>query len=403
MKLIPAGDLKSAEPVLAVRWCISRAESQTLKKRQAENVHVLFVIKYEDTNLEDRSLVPIDQAMTYLNFRRPGNHIVFAIVLWSQSIEYLNARCLSKSSRREYEYTVLNHEKNDLRPIDYFKGRICRGALEETEEIEVTVPSEHFPPEPSEWLKSLVNSGFEYAPVDQCQFRRRMLWLPLKIPAFLTWAIVTTILRAILAFFLLFPGMRDIDWHAVVHPWKDDLRDVVVDVEVGNSWFNVDAEDNLRSRWFFFLRPIVWLVIFAVATFLKVLFHVTYWQLLIMGLMTAAKLVVIVWNWLLHILGAIWKVILSIAFGIGLLIVAYRAWMKWEIKKEKQMEALEKTPDFQEQQQRAREKAYDELYKLLACKPNITPDVSNLPSRRQTLRLRYLDLKAKVCRPYAAR
>jgi hypothetical protein len=403
MKLIPAGNLESADPVLAVRWCLDRSETQKLKEQEARNMHILFVIVYEGGTREDRLLVPLQQAMTYLNFRRPGNHTVFAAVVWNSfDKQGLSTRLLDRSSSREYDTIVMNRDRSEFRSVDWFENNHAPNRmLADTAEIDVIVPREHFPKEPPKWLKQLVNAGHGYPPVDQCDFRRRMLGVPFKVPFFAAWAIITTLIRFLIVVTLLFLGMRRINFAAVIHPWQDEIPNVFERVHIGNSWFNRDSKGSYRSRWYFFLRPIFWLVIFGILTLIKIRLHMSYWALIVAGWSAAINFTIATWNFLLRLVGKLWKAVAVVAVGITILTFTLRYVRKILAKKRREKELLWQSTDFQEQLRLQRMQSYDDLYKLLACKPTITPALSDLPPERQTLRLRYLDLKAKVCRPFA--
>ena len=46
-------------------------------------------------------------------------------------------------------------------------------------------------------------------------------------------------------------------------------------------------------------------------------------------------------------------------------------------------------------------KKYRDEYQLLLCDGDLTTDYRNLPAHKRTMRLRFLDLKARVCKPCA--
>jgi hypothetical protein len=398
MRLIPAGNLESAEPVLAIRWCIDRAEAKALKDQNAENIHILFVIAYEGAGkrLEDRCLVPIDQVMTYLNFRRPGTHKVFARIVSSDNKKTIFRMCLDRRNRRSYDVELFNYEGTELRDVETLQERLQISVMPTGAELGVVVPSEHFPKEPPIWVKRLVNAGFGYPPIDQCDFRRRMLFCPIKLPVLAMLAVLITTCRALCALVLSLRGMRGINFAAVIHPWRNDMDDVYAHVRTGESWFVRDEQGVVRPAWFFFLQPILWLVIGVVLTVLKLYLHMTYLALIMAGLSALSRSAIATWVFLSHHPSETWKVIAEIALiGLALYILAAAT-----VRKHERADDLRRMLQVKKELQR--EQSYDNLYKLLACNPSITPTLSDLPTERQTLRLRYLDLKAKVCRPFAA-
>ena len=384
MKLLPNGNLESAEPVMAVRWCLERWEAVALKERAANNICVLFVIVYEGTDLEDRQLVPIDQMIAFLNFRRPGNHLVFAKVVWDKRLgateKYLRESLLQKVSSRNYDLNLLNEERTGFRSTAFDLDRV--GTLANDAELEIAVPKEHFPPEPPAWLAKLVNAGFDYPPVDQCAFRRRALWAPIKLSAFGLWAIVTTIIRVIVAAFLLLRGMRDINFAPIIHPWRNDIDDVWGNLRYTSSWFKYTKERRSRdSIWRYIFYPPFDIVVFFLLVLVKDSYHVSWLTLIGM------------------FISAVWWRLLVVAFFVGFFL-----WLKYLANRAiRRQNELERSPEFREAQERRRLNAYDKLYKLLACRPGATATVESLPAEHRTIRLRFLDLKRKVCRPYAAR
>ncbi len=399
MRLIPAGNLTSADPVLPIRWCLERSETEELKQREAKNVGILFVIAYEGTTMEDRQLVPINQVMEYLNFRRPGKHTVFAKIVWpgyGGTWDFLRSSLLQRVNPSTYRNNLLDEDRRGWEKSFGHWNTVQSLGIEA--ELDIVIPSEHFPKEPPAWFKWLVNVGYENAAFDQCQFRKRMLAVPLKVPVMALWAVLTTLIRVICALGCLLFGMRHIGFGAIIHPWSHDISDVFASVT--NSWFFTDSELEDRPKRFLLLHPLLWLALFGVLAFLKVHFHKTYLELTMIGLGA-------VW----HVLIAIEKfmvthLIFDLAIGVVALLVAAiaRAIYKkgeaektseyWKARRQKQQETRER-------RERERSQSYDSLYELLACRPNLIPDVSALPAERQTLHLRFLKIKAKVCRPWA--
>ncbi|MHB8651753.1 MAG: hypothetical protein ACYC8S_01320 [Minisyncoccota bacterium] len=328
MKLISAGDLTSASPVFAVRWCLDRSEVERLKELEAENIHVLFVIRYEGCFLEDRQLVPLDQMLAYLTFRRPGEHTVFAKVVWrnagSKPEKALKQAVLSKFNSGHYLNKFLNYDRTG------FSERLLSGngvkTLRCTNKLTVTVPREHFPKEQPEWLKQAVNAWYEYPAVDPCQFRRRLPSLLPKAVAYGCWFFISMVTRACFAFLMLgIFGMRGVKFSTIFHPLRDGIGDVNAGVLWWNSWYTHTKEGN-RRKWVDYLLPVISVVGFVfincVVSFLEV-------------------------------------------------------------------------------QEKKRMQAYDNLHILLVCESSVSAGLASLPPQRQTVRLRYLDLKAKLCRPYA--
>src|SRR5688572_29329577 len=103
-------DQKTPEnPTIAVRWCIDPKDQAKLLELKAPNVHVLIVVAYEN-KAEDRQLLPLADAMTYVGFRFPGKHTVYARLVWAEDLVGMKKYLLQRSSRSSYSNNVLDWE-----------------------------------------------------------------------------------------------------------------------------------------------------------------------------------------------------------------------------------------------------------------------------------------------------
>ena len=68
---------------------------------------------------------------------------------------------------------------------------------------------------------------------------------------------------------------------------------------------------------------------------------------------------------------------------------------------EKSVKRAFKERDKQEREQRKLGAFYEELQDVACIGVPLKPKLELLPERRKTIYLRYMDLKAKVCKPYA--
>jgi hypothetical protein len=391
MKLVLAGDLMSVNPVLPVRWCLSKSETEMLKSKEAKTIHILFVIAYEGTDLEDRSLVPIDQMMAYLNLRRPGKHTVFAKVVWSrggpQAKEYL-LQLVRKYSYRSHEKRLLDRESHNLVSDEYFYDNHCVNVLPHTEKVEVMVPKEHFPPEPAEWWKNIVNLGYSYPPIDQCEFRQRTMLLPLRIVIFGIGAVISTVAKIVAALFFALCGMRGIDFKAILHPFSKEVGDVIENVDGNNSWFERTADGRPRkSGLIYALHPMIYIVGFVIITIVGWYYEISYGEMLRFIPVLLATLKEVLFQ-----LGI--PIIFSFLFTVSAFFLFKR------LAARRFQKAHVSSAD--EWDQKKKDAKYDDLYKLLACRNGISADLSAIPMKNRTFHLRFLDIKAKICRPFAA-
>ncbi len=252
------------------------------------------------------------------------------------------------------------------------------------------------------WLSKLVNAGFDYPPIDQCSFRRRLLAAPLKLYAFGIWAVITTIVRLIAVAFLLCRGMRDIKFAPLIHPWRDDIEDVWYGLTWSSPWFAYAKTSGSgyreRSKWIYLLYPPIYLVLFLLLTWIKIQFHLSYLTIIMAVATALINAAIVILKFLVHLFSKVW----AGALGIAVLVFLGRIIMKVNRKAAARKRERESSREFREARRREREEAYTGLYELLACRPGLVPAVFDLPPEHRTFRLRFLDLKRKVCRPYAA-
>ena len=357
---------EQSEPVVPVRWCVSPDILKKLKEKGARNIHVLFSI-YRDGDERARSLVPLEQAMEYLNFQRSGKHTVNAIIVWNDDLKYLKKRVLARFRRNTFE--------NDL----YFNGEFDLQYLyipnlaDQTATMKINVGAEFFPKEPPEWEKSWVNLWFQYPAFDQCDFRRRrMLAYSIQPILLALWVPLVTIFRALFATTFAFGlGVRRVSFSPILHPFSENTADIYNDdLSKEKIFFFTDKLGHTRPFGFGFLFPPLWVLTVAVLVLTYKYTAVGYWA--IFFAIVAATLIISVFA-----IGCI-----GYLFG-----VAAKATKQ---KKEKpKSQALRWTE-------------YESILAQVTCssEKDMRADIHTI--RHPTLTLRFKALKAKVCRPYAA-
>lgn len=364
----------TADPVLAIRWCFGQDEVRRIFAiGEDSRLQVLIAVKY-DNGTEDRHLFPHDQAMTYVGFRRPGVHQLYGALVYSDRGECKSL--LKMDSPGIYRRRLTWENAIDRNHFNYNFGRIQATA----EPIEVLIPQEHFPKEPPQWLKSLADYPFNFPSRDQCQLRRRMLGVPLKVPFLLLWAIFTVILR-IFAFGLLWIGtVKGISFKPIFHPFSMDTRDILENSSrqyIKDSWF-VGKLD--KYPWLFPFHPWMLAAELFVVTLIKLVFHTTYWRMLRAAI-----------HGLFFMLTHGWAFFVGMAIAAGITYVFLRY-----LKSDAWKESLRAR---REARQHEMEEEYEEL---MTCRVGLTADISSIPVRKRSVRLIYLDVKRKVCRPFAS-
>lgn len=392
--------MQSSEPMIPIQWCLGRSETEALKAKNARNIKVLIVVSYEDGRHEDRYLVPIEEVMTYISFCRPGKHTVFAkVVFWDYNNELNMNFLLNTEGIQIFSFRVLNTSKTDFVDDSHFYS-MGVAVLSSSDEGEVIVPKEHFPPEPPMWLQRIANFGFERPPVDECAFRRRMLLLIIKLPVLALWFFFTTSVRVIGAGFLSICGVRRIKYSPIFHPWNEDMNDVWYFTDSRNTWFNHDGYGNAKSKFIYLIHPLLYIGLFAFVTWLKVYLGLSYGEVILKLWGILLIFIFAIVDFLVKFFSKFGSIVIGFFIGLVLMKMVHYSLKKREMEK-KAKDAYERSKKTKVELDK---QSYDDLYRLLACgRAPKTPSLEALPEKKRTLRLKYQNLKAKVCRPYASR
>lgn len=359
-----------------VSWCLSPEGLELLAKRKVYHPKILIsVIPLDlqpenalDVVKEHRYLFNLQDLIGFVPMRYPGKVALFATVVWIDT-KYDGARAhrlIEKNSKNEYKYQLMMISgvglsvrkgagqefyllKADSDPENYgYKDLLTLEAR-----ADVIVPDGIFAKEPSAWEKKWVNWLFKEKACDQCNFRRRRIFAySLQIPIFVLiycWRIVgLTFLLSITSLSIsLLPLTRPLeaDTANIDTSDEDDLGIRIIP----------PGESHLRYIFLLFtpfvVGSLVSLYIFASNTvFITV---ITFAMMLFFG----------------------------IIFGCEAKRIA-----KKRNKKE------EKSSWFDDE---------DEV-EYLTCTGSGSryQNVGDLPRKHRTVKLRLMDLKSQVCRPF---
>lgn len=372
---------EALEPTLPITWCLCRDDVARLKKRGVKNPYLFLSIYHVDSKTEvARRLVPLRQTMEYIGFRRPGKHIINAAIVWPINTNYeamrhgllrrLNGgRFFYNMYERSYDKDGKNFSIDFVPKILGWSETYAEYLDDCVGKIEVNIGKEFFAPEPAAWEKKWVNFVFDLfmAPeADQCAFRRRRIFAySLQPVVLLVWIVLITLARFLFYAFAVLVGQRDLEFKRFLRPFGnvDDLlcRDRVF-WDRDRNFFFTNNQGEERKWWFKFLHPIclIWIGL-----------GIYYHSFLIEN-----------------------KTFFIGAFcGWLALIIVTRVVNNWINKR------LDKKLKNQEEKIA---KAYDSLDPIICRNDNpLFPDIAALPSSHQTIYLRFKNLKAKICRPYA--
>ncbi len=175
-----------------------------------------------------RHLYPLDQFMAYVPFRSAGDHTLHATVLWaSQRIgcdwKKIRANLFRKGWSGDYLHSFITYD-GFFRGDDMSSSFYNRGHAQ----LSVTIDAKFFAKEPPEWLKWWVNLWHYDLPVDQCSFRRRMIGaFTVQPPLIALWIVFAAFSRTLGALVATSLGSRQVGWSAIVHPLRDSFNDIV--------------------------------------------------------------------------------------------------------------------------------------------------------------------------------
>ncbi len=349
-----------ANPNLALRWCVDKETLDELKEKGIKNPRLLLVVAQHPGQwgvMEiERKLVPLDQAMEWLEFNRPGRYTIYATIVWDDGkswdfeVGWLLMKDGSGSFKREIfdcdgKFSCTRHPSIKEHSLD-------EGSLD------VVVAEELFAKKPPAWLNWWVNLWFDALnvprPANQCFFRRRKWFIafPIQpIPVFI-WVLLKSLTRLVAALALVLCGMRGVSFKPVIHPF---------DLCLNNVWSNMGSSIFLkdkRGKWHFAY------ITSPVGRGLR-----TIWQALVPPPS------------------------------------AEEQERRWQAEKErifkKAAKEARKERERQERKQRKLRAFYEELQDVACIGVPLKPKLELLPERRRTIYLRYMDLKVKVCKPYA--
>lgn len=355
-------------PVAAIRWCVDKNTINKLKELGKSNPYMLFVVARENDGefkKVDHKVVPLDQAMEYLEFHSEGKHRIFGCLVWGGTKKELT-RYLGSF----YHYNgveLVDSEGNFHKPANYTHSDLNFGS------VDVVVPDGYFAKEPAAWERWWVNLWYESKPVNQCHFRRRrLLAYSVQPPVILVYVLFKGLVLLGQILLLTLCGIRETKYGAFLHPFTYGLDWDCVPYEK-SSVFVKDSSGNDRHPIFFLFMPMVQIVLLVLVGAVKLLLG---W----LGLSIGSALL-----WFL----AINAIVILATFAVNM------------------MGGLDKLfPAETEEQRLARkklelERLYAEYQDMVCSGVPLQPNVSALPSQRRTFHLRFQEFKSKVCLPFA--
>lgn len=405
-----------ASGALPVSWCVSR---ETLEQIKGEpNPHLLLITashgKRAHRCYEVRQLVPLNSQMTYVSFKYAGENTIFAQIVTGDDVKRMEQRYLRDDSLLEEdgsmewavdvwkaenalaaarvrleeigdqnedapenelasaqkEREVRNNYRARIRgDIKYWTDRLeTAGALDKLRgrSDDIDVPKEYFGREWPKPVMDWVNYGWGFQrPRDQCGLRKRATYA-FTLQPFVVLGLILFRLFAALALFGLF-GARGLSLKPVYRPLKYDTGKVWADGK-GPFWLPVSKGD---SQFRLLLIPLTPAFILVMMMFTS-------------GVLSSKGLFL----WVLYSVMGLYAVGLCIALAAGACCLL-----------EKYGQFLNPGKYLAFLRTRKTELTGQDI-DLLACDTGPKPlALKEVEPGRRTIRLRFLDTKAKVCKP----
>ena len=368
---------------VAVAWCLDHEVLNELAKKGVVDPQVIIVVaptKNYHLSKESRKVVPLKDLMTYIECRASGKNKIYGLISMRQA----------KEAREHYLAKEDGAYRNNV--LDYdgetYSSRLL-GVEDEYDiekktykylspPLEIEVPKGVFAPEPSAWEKSWVNHFFRQKVVDQCDFRRRRLFAYLVQPFIIGFF---NLVRSIILLAGLLTGARNLSLKYLFHPLTYGLKDTFEIWEKGSLFIQRLPEDESESTDLKFLTPSYafrsfWAFLFMPLFSIPIVWLLLHHHPVVAGLIAFVPVFIIVIFCLMAYLVSRGNA--SILFnkawnGLNNLFTSDKLWYLDQ----------------------------DEV-QFITCTNDKKPTTyKSLPARRKTIRLRFQNLKTKVCKPFS--
>lgn len=361
---VPNPDVTSG--TIPVTWCLSKEDLEAIKKYREEyggsDPTVLILVAPVDnyhSNKEQRYVVRLSDMMAYVSFKYPGKNRIFAMVCSQRTFGAYKERFLGRGWDGYY-VTLLNYKGDDYAAY-YLNSREGQPKGEKIlmdRPLEVDVPADCFAKEPHElekaWASWLLPSSF----TDQCAFRRRRFFYPIQAVIF----VLNMFLRFLILMLALSLGARSLTLKYLRHPLTYGMWASWEMFSEGILFCRKESGDDPRTAWEVvkYVAYHCWPLPFSPLSLgtIAALGYLSGWAVLMKAF--------------LYLSGVLTAILLVIAFG--LFSRYFRAWYSKQATTELQ-----------------------EIEAELIC----TGEPRMSPPARRSVKLYYMAVKSKVCKPYA--
>lgn len=372
----PNADISTG--AIPISWCVDRDLLNQLKAINILDPQVVIITSPKDNYFsfkETRIVVPLKDLMAYVSFKTPGeNNIRAFISIMPKRIA--KTSYLAKGIRGGYDTNVLDHDGVDFwcgtgngrDGDDYHRFKYGSNT------VVVDVPKECFAPPPPAWEVLWVNWLMSDKVVDQCDYRRRRLFAYSVQPIILLlrqlWLLPTILVAALI-------GARDFSLRYLLHPLTTELCSESLGYDIcggGTIFLRETKEDDMPDDEFRKLnvKRLVW-------AFIKKVWTLPFMPVILIPILLLAHFHKLLWVG--SICGGVIGVVLIIAFfATGAFTDAINALTDWLTTSKQAWYTNE-----------------EQANQVVCTGAPIT--LKSLKHR--TLRLRFQEVKSKVCKPFA--
>jgi hypothetical protein len=347
---------------IPLSWCLDEEAINYYLEKKCPNPYIVICVipVGSSSSKEKRFIAPIKDLIMYIPFSTKGKNKIFALVCSSKS----QAQSLIRRSSYDEFYMESIAYIADDGSFGY-NSYITESFLNSAESLEVEVPAECFAPEPPEWEQAWVNNWFQYKPKDQCEYRRRRIFAYTFQPiAF----IINMLLRIIFTIIALFFGCRNTTLQPLLHQLSNDLETAFM-IMTGGTIFIGRGKSTFKNYIRLLCAPFVVLPVVGFIIGCA------------MGIIPIMKVL------------AIFTGVIMVVF-IPFLIVFGTSFVRF----------INDYLDMKANQMEANEYWYmnKDNMDLILCNGKDKPTkLKDIPKKNRTLKLKFFDLKSKVCRPFS--
>lgn len=365
---------------IPITWCLDDEMINALAEAKIKEPQLVIIVAPAENYSEQkeyRMVVPLKDLIAYVGFHRPGKLNIWAFVSYSEK-KNAKEHFLSRHVNRTYSTTLLNSDGTEW-------SRFYKEAYPElplgrfSEPVLVQVPDAAFAKEPAQWEQDWVNHFFDTNPDDQCDYRRRRMFAYSLQPLIMLGNIFLRMLPVLIALLI---GSRGFTLKYVLHPLTYQLKEALEPMFGGSIFIrNLDKEEEDRA----ILKPSVrntipflckklCLVPFMPPVFAFILFLVL--AKMIIPITIAIAIVIVIVSIVLYTVTS-WNDLLIVRL--------FTKCVNWAL-----------SPNSTSKVWYENKSEID----LLICDGKIKT-LATLPMKKKSPKLLFLDVKSKVCRPFA--